>query len=171
VVATEVRSLAQRASDSAKDIKGLIDHATASVAEGASLVSSTDDALSRFVLQVAEISSVIGSIAETAQDQATGLSEVNLAIGDLDRATQQNAAMVEQATAATQSLSKEASKLAGHLEFFKVARATGVARSPAENKKSRPASHPAPIQKRRAAAASTERMPQRQPESAGWEEF
>jgi methyl-accepting chemotaxis protein len=171
VVATEVRSLAQRASDSAKDIKGLIDHATASVAEGASLVSSTDDALSRFVLQVAEISSVIGSIAETAQDQATGLSEVNLAIGDLDRATQQNAAMVEQATAATQSLSKEASKLAGHLEFFKVTSAKGAARSPVENKKSRSAPPPVQAQKRRAAAGSTERIPQRQPESAGWEEF
>ena len=119
VVASEVRSLAQRASDSAKDIKVLIDHATTSVAEGATLVTNTDEALSRFVVQVDEISRIIGGIAETAQDQTTGLSEVNTAVGDLDRATQQNAAMVEEATAATQSLANEARKLSGQLGFFK----------------------------------------------------
>lgn len=118
VVATEVRSLAQRASQSAKDIKTLIDNATATVEDGASLVSSTEDALNRFVAQVQEITTIITNIAETAQEQTTGLNEVNIAVGDLDRATQQNAAMVEQSTAATQSLSEEASKLSRQLGFF-----------------------------------------------------
>ena len=118
VVASEVRSLAQRASESAKDIKRLIDHATTTVAGGASLVTNTDEALGRFVLQVEEINVVIGKIAETAHEQTNGLSEVNSAVGDLDRATQQNAAMVEEATAATQSLAQEAEKLSSALRFF-----------------------------------------------------
>jgi methyl-accepting chemotaxis protein len=145
-VASEVRSLAQRASDSAKDIKALIDHATTSVAEGAALVMNTDEALSRFVLQVDEISSVIGRIAETAQDQATGLGEVNTAVMDLDRATQQNAAMVEQATAATQSLSREAVRLSEQLAFFTVGqpRTDALRRQAADMRQPAAAARPQP---------------------------
>ena len=120
VVATEVRSLAQRASQSAKDIKSLIDNATSTVAEGANLVSSTEEALNRFVGQVQEINQIITSIADTAQEQTTGLNEVNIAVGDLDRATQQNAAMVEQSTAATQSLAEEAVRMSSKLAFFQL---------------------------------------------------
>jgi len=113
-----VRSLAQRASQSAKDIKSLIDNATSTVAEGAGLVLSTEEALSRFVGQVQEINSIISSISDTAKEQTTGLNEVNIAVNDLDRATQQNAAMVEQSTAATQSLAEEAVRLSDKFSFF-----------------------------------------------------
>ena len=168
VVATEVRSLAQRASDSAKDIKELIDHATATVAEGADLVSNTDDALSRFVTQVSEITTIIGNISETAQEQTTGLTEVNIAIGDLDRSTQQNAAMVEQSTAATQSLSQEASKLSAHLSFFKVAQRTGqgVLRPAAQRQRSAPPS-PQPARAQRAVGG----RPRAPVADDGWTEF
>ena len=121
VVALEVRSLAQRASESARHIKQLIDHATTSVAEGAELVANTDEALTRFTGQVQEINTIINSIAATASEQANGLAEVSTAITELDHATQQNAAMVEEAPAATQSLAGETAKLAHELSFFKVA--------------------------------------------------
>ena len=121
VVALEVRSLAQRASESARHIRQLIDHATTSVAEGAELVANTDEALTRFTGQVQEINAIINTIAATASEQANGLAEVSTAVTELDHATQQNAAMVEQATAATQSLAGETAKLAHELAFFKVA--------------------------------------------------
>ena len=165
VVASEVRSLAQRASDSAKDIKVLIDHATTSVAEGATLVMNTDDALSRFVVQVQEINSIIGGIAETAQDQTTGLTEVNTAVGDLDRATQQNAAMVEEATAATQSLSREAVKLSEQLSFFKVDQGRPQRGRPA-------ASAPPPARPAvKRVASGGARRPAAAPPSDDWTEF
>ena len=131
VVATEVRSLAQRASQSAKDIKSLIDNATSTVAEGAGLVLSTEEALSRFVGQVQEINTIISSIADTAKEQTTGLNEVNMAVNDLDRATQQNAAMVEQSTAATQSLAEEAIRLSDKFSFFQTGQAEDVRKSSA----------------------------------------
>ena len=118
VVASEVRSLASRATESARNIKRLIENATLSVADGARLVARTDEALAKFVSQVKDINAAIGNIATTAQEQATGLAEINSAIGDLDRATQQNAAMVEESTAATQSLSNETTSLMRSLEFF-----------------------------------------------------
>lgn len=169
VVASEVRSLAQRASESAKDIKSLIDHATTSVAEGAALVTNTDDALGRFVSQVKEIGTIIAGIAETAQDQANGLSEVNIAVGDLDRATQQNAAMVEEATAATQSLAQEASKLAQELCFFNVGH---VERAPNAPARRRETIKPAPVAQEKARRVANGR-PQvsSQPESESWAEF
>ncbi|MDB5640702.1 MAG: globin-coupled sensor protein [Hyphomicrobiales bacterium] len=171
VVATEVRSLAQRASQSAKDIKSLIDHATSTVADGVSLVLNTEDALGRFVGQVQEITKIIGSIAETAQDQATGLSEVNIAIGDLDRATQQNAAMVEQSTAATQSLSDEASRLASQLSFFR----TGASASSEPvmlraRKVERPAPA-APARPREKRVVNGRPQPAPQDNDKGWTEF
>ncbi len=112
VVATEVRALAQRSADAAKEIKGLISASGRQVENGVKLVGATGSALGRIVQQVARLAGLISEIAASAKEQASGLSEVNTAVNQMDQVTQQNAAMVEQSTAASHSLASEASELA-----------------------------------------------------------
>jgi methyl-accepting chemotaxis protein len=118
--ASEVRALAQRSADAAREIKGLIAASGASVGEGARLVSQTGGALTALINQVAEINQLAGEIAASAQEQAVGLAEINVAVNQMDQTTQQNAAMVEQTTAANQALSQEAEKLAELVSRFRI---------------------------------------------------
>ena len=111
VVATEVRALAQRSADAAKEIKTLISASGALVATGVRLVGETGMALGRTLEQVEQINRLVREIAASAQEQATGLGEVNTAVNQMDQVTQQNAAMVEEATAASHSLAGEAAEL------------------------------------------------------------
>jgi methyl-accepting chemotaxis protein len=111
VVATEVRALAQRSADAAKEIKTLISASGAQVATGVRLVGETGIALGRTLEQVEQINRLVREIAASAQEQATGLGEVNTAVNQMDQVTQQNAAMVEEATAASHSLAGEAAEL------------------------------------------------------------
>ncbi len=112
VVATEVRALAQRSADAAKEIKALISASTQQVDVGVKLVDETGHALARIGEQVAKLNALVTDIAASAQAQARGLGEVNAAVSQVEQVTQQNAAMVEQATAASHSLSDEAMELA-----------------------------------------------------------
>jgi methyl-accepting chemotaxis protein len=111
VVATEVRGLAQRSADAARDIRALISTSGEQVASGVEMVGRAGTALSGIVTRVGEINNLISEIARNAQTQAVSLQQVNSAVADVDRVTQQNAAMVEQATAAARSLSREAGGL------------------------------------------------------------
>ena len=111
VVAMEVRALAQKSADAAKEIKSLVSASTKQVAEGVDLVGRTGVALSQIVKQMASIDSVVASIAKGAREQASGLAEVNTAVSALDRVTQQNAAMAQQATAAAQTVAGETEHL------------------------------------------------------------
>jgi methyl-accepting chemotaxis protein len=120
VVANEVRALAQRSAEAARDIKALIDTSTAHVGDGVSLVGETGTLLAEIVAQVGSVTEQVGAIAETAAQQASNLEQVNAAVGTIDRMTQQNAAMVEQATAATRSLSSEAQRLGELVAQFRV---------------------------------------------------
>jgi methyl-accepting chemotaxis protein len=104
VVAAEVRALAQRSAEAAREIKTLISASTSQVNAGVALVGQTGEALQRIVSRVAEIDGLVSEIAASAQEQATGLVQVNTAINQMDQVTQQNAAMVEESTAASQSL-------------------------------------------------------------------
>jgi len=112
VVANEVRALAQRSAEAAKDIKELITTSSEQVSGGVSLVGQTGALLEKIVGRVGEINQLIGEIAENAGVQATNLQQVNSAVSDMERMTQQNAAMVEESTAAARSLATEASDLA-----------------------------------------------------------
>jgi len=112
VVAMEVRALAQRAADAARQIKTLISNASTQVQGGVSLVTETGQALDRIFGQVNGLTELVTSIAGSAQEQAAGLVQVNTAIAQMDRITQQNAAMVEQATANSHALADEAAALA-----------------------------------------------------------
>ncbi|MFZ1963370.1 MAG: methyl-accepting chemotaxis protein, partial [Roseiarcus sp.] len=98
VVAAEVRALAQRAAEAAKEIKGLISSSTTQVNLGVKLVNETGKALERIMAQVAKVNAVIVDIAATAKEQATGLEGVDVAIRRLDQLTQQNATMAEETT-------------------------------------------------------------------------
>jgi methyl-accepting chemotaxis protein len=120
VVAQEVRALAQRSAEAAKEIKGLISTSTSQVGEGVKLVGQTGEALRRIVERVGEIDALVSEIAASSQEQATGLSQVNTAVNQMDQVTQQNAAMVEQATAASHSLKSECQELVRLVGRFEV---------------------------------------------------
>ncbi|WP_426029937.1 methyl-accepting chemotaxis protein [Caulobacter sp. DWP3-1-3b2] len=134
VVAQEVRALAQRSADAAKEIKTLISTSTQQVEAGVNLVGQTGEALRRIVEQVASIDALVTEISASATEQSTGLHEVNTAVNQMDQVVQQNAAMVEQATAATHSLKDEATELSALVGRFKVGAEAAFAparRSPA----------------------------------------
>ncbi|UAL11298.1 methyl-accepting chemotaxis protein [Caulobacter segnis] len=119
VVAQEVRALAQRSADAAKEIKTLIANSTAQVDRGVKLVGESGASLDGIVSKVGEIDGLIAEIARSSQEQATGLNQVNGAINQMDQVTQQNAAMVEETTAAASNLRTEAHELADLMKRFK----------------------------------------------------
>ena len=120
VVAQEVRALAQRSADAAKEIKTLISASTQQVGKGVKLVGETGETLREILVQVAEINELVGEIASSSKEQAVGLAEVNQAVNQMDQVTQQNAAMVEQSTAASHALSNEAAQLERLIARFQV---------------------------------------------------
>ncbi|MGC9269703.1 methyl-accepting chemotaxis protein [Acidiphilium sp.] len=121
VVATEVRALAQRSADAAKEIQQLISASGQQVGVGVRLVGETGKSLERIAGQVAQMNLLITDIAASAQEQSTGLHQINTAVNQMDQVTQQNAAMVEQATAASHGLAGEAAELARQVEQFIIA--------------------------------------------------
>jgi len=147
VVATEVRALAQRSADAAKEIKTLISASGVQVASGVSLVGETGKALGRTLEQVEQINRLVNEIAASAREQASGLQEVNKAVNQMDQVTQQNAAMVEQATAASHGLAGEAAELAKLVGQFQ----TGGTAQPHAARKAAP--KPAAVKPRIPAAA------------------
>ena len=156
VVAQEVRALAQRSADAAKEIKTLISTSTAQVETGVDLVGQTGEALNRIVEQVASIDSLMKEISASTTEQATGLHEVNTAVNQMDQVVQQNAAMVEEATAATHSLKNEAKALAEMVGRFRVAQGAAVptaARAPIRPAYRPPAQAAAPAPARPAPVA------------------
>ena len=129
VVATEVRALAQRSADAAREIKALISDSGKQVETGVKLVGETGLALGRIVERVAGLNGLVTEIADSAQEQAAGLQQVNTAVTQMDQVTQQNAAMVEQSTAASHGLAREAEALARLVGKFRTGedRASGAA--------------------------------------------
>jgi len=119
VVANEVRALAQRSAEAAKDIKTLINASNTQVASGVNLVGETGTLLSRIVTRVGDINTLVANIADSASRQADQLRTLNGTVGELDQMTQRNAAMVEQTTAAARSLASEANGLADAVGRFR----------------------------------------------------
>ncbi|MBB3163017.1 methyl-accepting chemotaxis protein [Rhizobium laguerreae] len=120
VVAQEVRELAQRAAQAAKEIKGFIQKSSADVENGVKLVLETGTSLKSIGEYVVQINQLMDAIATSAREQSTGLAEINTAVNQMDQATQQNAAMVEQSTAAVASLSSEAGRLRDLVNQFQL---------------------------------------------------
>jgi methyl-accepting chemotaxis protein len=124
VVAQEVRELAQRSANAAKEIKTLIETSSTQVGEGVSLVNNTGTALAEIETQVTKINDLIQSIVTGAREQSTALGEINSAVNQMDQMTQQNASMVEETNAATQGLAGEAVKLEGLVRRFNTGKGT-----------------------------------------------
>jgi methyl-accepting chemotaxis protein len=122
VVAQEVRGLAQRSAQAAKEIKDLIDRSSHEVECGVQLVSETGVSLKTIVDHVVSINSSMDAIAASAKEQSLGLSEVNLAVLQMDKVTQQNAAMVDETNAASATLVNEAAHLQQLMTRFQLDR-------------------------------------------------
>jgi hypothetical protein len=120
VVAQEVRELAQRSAQAAKEIKGLIQNSSAEVGTGVKLVRDTGSALKTISGFIVEINTHMESIATSAKEQSVGLAEVNTAVNAMDQTTQQNAAMVEQSNAASNTLANEAVRLRELVSQFRL---------------------------------------------------
>jgi methyl-accepting chemotaxis protein len=166
VVATEVRALAQRSADAAKEIKTLIAASGQQVQTGVRLVDETSKALGRIIAHVATLNTLVAGIAASAQEQSTGLGQVTAAVSQMDQVTQQNAAMVQQSTAACHAMTAQAESLASLMTQFQISAATLPDRQ--RTPKPRPVSAPPPRAGRPAAPAP------KQPEPASadaWDEF
>ncbi|CDO37577.1 MULTISPECIES: methyl-accepting chemotaxis protein [Novosphingobium] len=118
VVANEVRALAQRSAEAAKNIKELITVSSKQVGDGVVLVGDTGSLLEKIVASVGDIDELMSEIASNATQQASNLQQINDAVSEMDRLTQQNAAMVEQSTAASRSLADEANEMTSLVSSF-----------------------------------------------------
>ncbi|GGY94307.1 methyl-accepting chemotaxis protein [Novosphingobium colocasiae] len=111
VVATEVRALAQRSAESAREIAGIIKTSGAEVGNGVEMMNATKSALEQIVASTATLAQMIDTIAQSAEDQASAIRQVDQVVGQMDTTTQQNAALVEESTAASRALANEAGRL------------------------------------------------------------
>jgi methyl-accepting chemotaxis protein len=119
VVAGEVRNLAQRSAEAAKEIKNLIGASVDRVEAGSRLVADAGQTMSEIVGSVQRVSDIIGEITAAAGEQSDGIGQVNVAVTQLDQMTQQNAALVEESAAAAESLKDQASRLAEVIKIFR----------------------------------------------------
>ncbi|WP_136065539.1 methyl-accepting chemotaxis protein [Modicisalibacter radicis] len=133
VVANEVRNLAGRSADAAKEIKGLVGESVSRVEAGATLVDQAGQTLTEIVTSIRQVTGLMSEIAVASREQAQGIDQVNTAVTQMDTATQQNASLVEESSAASRSLQDQASALLQEVSFFRgadAAQAPGVARAP-----------------------------------------
>jgi len=111
VVAGEVRSLAQRSAQSAKEIKALISGSVEGIEAGARLVDAAGRSMNDIVGQVRSVTDLVGQIALAAREQSSGIGQINQAVAQLDHMTQKNAAMVEESAAAAENVSAQVARL------------------------------------------------------------
>ena len=120
VVATEVRNLAKRSSEAAKEIKGLIHESSQRVATGSELVNKSGHTLRELVTSVQQVNDLIAAIAAAAQEQAIGIAQVNTAVTQMDQVVQTTAAQTEELSATSQSLADQAAEVERLLSQFRV---------------------------------------------------
>jgi methyl-accepting chemotaxis protein len=152
VVAGEVRSLAQRSADAAKEIKALISASVERVEHGTELVDRAGETMTEIVASIARVTDIMGEISAASTEQSTGVGQVGDAVAQMDQATQQNAALVEESAAAAESLKDQAHQLVQVVSVFKLAsRGVDAPRTPvaaAPVAMPRPAAAPvAPVRK------------------------
>jgi aerotaxis receptor len=120
VVAGEVRSLAQRSANAAKEIKVLISDSVENVESGSRQVSDAGQTMQAIVERVRDVARLIDEISTATREQTAGLISINDAVGEIDKMTQQNSALVEQSAAAAESLRGQASRLVRAVSAFKL---------------------------------------------------
>ncbi|WP_238875872.1 methyl-accepting chemotaxis protein [Achromobacter xylosoxidans] len=136
VVAGEVRSLAQRSAQAAREVKTLIEASVSKVAEGAGQAENAGTTMQEVVASVKRVTDIMGEIAAASQEQASGIEQVNRAVSQMDEVTQQNAALVEEAAAAAGSMQDQAHALVRAVGVFRLsedaARREAVVAQPGE---------------------------------------
>ena len=147
VVAGEVRSLAQRSAEAAREIKSLITDSVARVDAGAKLAGDAGRTMGEVVQSVANVSRLIDDIATATREQSSGIVQANQAVTELDKATQQNAALVEESSAASESLRRLAHEMGEAVAVFSLraapAQTFATPPAPAALPRARPARAPA----------------------------
>ncbi|MFN7952417.1 MAG: methyl-accepting chemotaxis protein [bacterium] len=145
VVAAEVRNLAQRSADAAKEIKTLIRDSVARVAEGRKLVDQSGESLQAILTSIGRVSDIVAEIAAASAEQATGIDQVGKTVVHMDTTTQENATLVEEAAAASAAMADQAQRLDRLMAFFRVSESatSNVAARPAPATPAR-ATHVAP---------------------------
>ncbi|MDM7862187.1 methyl-accepting chemotaxis protein [Alteromonas sp. ASW11-36] len=121
VVAAEVRTLAQRSANAAKDIKALISDSVSKVESGNVLVNQSGETMQHIVDAVTNVNDIMAEIASASVQQASGIEAINEAIAQMDDMTQQNAALVEEAAAAAESMNSQAEHLVSRVQSFVIA--------------------------------------------------
>jgi methyl-accepting chemotaxis protein len=121
VVAAEVRTLAQRCAEAAREIKGLIGDAVAKVDDGGRLVATAGGTMEEVVASVRQVNALIGDIAEASREQSAGIGQINTAIAEMEQGVHQNASLVQEAAEATASLAQQAEDLQRLVSRFQLA--------------------------------------------------
>ena len=127
VVATEVRNLAQRSAEAAKEIKTLISTSVERVEEGTVLVDRAGHTMNEVVNSIRSVTDIMGDISSASQEQSLGVEQVGEAVRSLDETTQKNAALVEQIARSAQSLSAQANDLVRSVSVFRVGQSPALA--------------------------------------------
>ncbi|HCC5904685.1 TPA: methyl-accepting chemotaxis protein [Citrobacter freundii] len=120
VVAGEVRNLAQRSAQAAREIKSLIEDSVSRVDIGSTLVESAGETMDEIVNAVTRVTDIMGEIASASDEQSRGIDQVGLAVAEMDRVTQQNASLVEESAAAAAALEEQASRLTQAVAVFRI---------------------------------------------------
>jgi methyl-accepting chemotaxis protein-1 (serine sensor receptor) len=120
VVAGEVRNLAQRSAQAAREIKSLIEDSVGRVEMGSTLVESAGETMGEIVNAVTRVTDIMGEIASASDEQSRGIDQVGLAVAEMDRVTQQNASLVEESAAAAAALEEQASRLTQAVAVFRI---------------------------------------------------
>jgi methyl-accepting chemotaxis protein len=145
VVATEVRNLAQRSAQAAKEIKTLIGDSVSQVEAGTRLVDAAGRTMDDIVSSVKKVSDLVTEIAAASQEQSSGIEQVNQAITQMDQVVQQNATLVEEATAATESLKGQSEELLALVSSFRLGDAAAAAAPSMPAQRSTAPAQPAPV--------------------------
>jgi methyl-accepting chemotaxis protein len=127
VVASEVRSLAQRSSQAAKDIKDLIANSASQVRDGVELVNRAGASLTEIVQSIKQVAAIVSDIALASGEQTTGIEHVTTALTNMDELTQRNSALVEENAATAKTLEQQSRAMREQVGFFRIAGEAEVA--------------------------------------------
>lgn len=156
VVAGEVRSLAQRSAQAAKEIKSLIEDSVSRVDAGSALVESAGETMADIVSSVTRVTDIMGEIASASDEQSKGIEQVGTAVTEMDRVTQQNASLVEESAAAATALEEQASRLTQAVAVFQIRKENGIAAVNETTALKRPSSAPAGVTRKALESATSE---------------
>ena len=177
VVAAEVRSLAQRSADAAKEIKALIGASVAEVDNGTKLVDQAGATISELVGDVKRVSGLMRSIAEASAEQSRGVQQVNKTVTEMDRVVQQNAAAVQASAASADAMRRQAEALLRAVSTFRIGHGSPATALAARVSLAQASAHEAPLAAPQPVARAPKRAPAAPPPAPGkessddWEEF